>query len=313
MASLRIVTVFGATGTQGQSIINALLADGTFTPRAITRNPDSETANALIARGAQVAKADLMDKESMVKAIRGSEAVFGLTNYFEPSIFPGNPTGEIEQGKNLIDAAKEAGVKFFVFSGLPSMSRISGGKYTRARHFDNKEVIEEYLKASGLVNATVHLGGFLENFWIFKMLKKTPTGFDIAVPKFTREALHNWSWVTRDVGPAVLALLKNYDDPTKAISGKVFPVVNSCVTYPELAEMCAKALGVPVTFTIKETSGIEELDEMFACQSEFASEFFKGVPVPNPELTALGVKFSIIEEFMEEVKTRFWEQGVGKA
>ncbi|KAJ7484154.1 hypothetical protein FB451DRAFT_1554755 [Mycena latifolia] len=313
MASTRIVSVFGATGLQGASIVTAILKDGTFIPRAITRNPASEASLALRARGAEVARADLADKASMVEALRGSEAVFGLTNYFEPSIFPGNPTGEIEQGKNLIDAAKEAGVKFFVFSSLPSMTKLSGGKYTQARHFDNKDAIEEYLRSSGLANASIQLGGFFENFWTFKLLKKTETGFNIAIPKFSREALHNWTWVTRDVGASVLALLKNYDDPSKAISGKVYPVITACLTYPAVAELVAKTLGVEVTFTSPETSGMKELDDMFACQSEFATEFFKGVPIPNPDLVALGVEFSSIEEFMEtDVRNRFGT-GAGSA
>ncbi|KAJ7127777.1 NmrA-like family-domain-containing protein [Mycena epipterygia] len=262
MAPPRMVSVFGATGLQGTSIVNAILKDGTFTPRAITRNPDSEASLKLQARGVQVAKADLANKTSMVDALRGSEAVFGLTNYFEPSIFPGNPAGEIQQGKNLVDAAKEAGVKFFVFSSLPSMSKISGGKYTEACHFDNKETIEEYLRSSGMAKASIHLGGFFENYWIFHLLKKTDVGFNISIPKFSLHSPHNWTWVT--------------------------------------------PLGVEVTFTSSETSGMKELDEMFACQSEFASEFFQGVPVPNPDLVALGVKFSSVEEFMEtEVKSRF--------
>ncbi|KAJ7683468.1 hypothetical protein B0H17DRAFT_941907 [Mycena rosella] len=319
MASSRIVSVFGATGLQGASIVNAILKDGTFTPRAITRNPASEAGLAMKARGAEVAKADLANKASMVEALRGSEAVFGLTNYFEPSIFSGNHTGEIDQGKNLIDAAKEAGVKFFVFrqgfffplrgshvdgceSSLPSISKLSGGKYTEARHFDNKEIIDQYLRSSGIANASIQLGGFFENFWTFKLLKKTETGFNIAIPKFSREALHNWTWVTRDVGASVLALLKNYDDPTKAVSGKVYPVITASLTYPAVAELVSKALGVEVTFTSPETSGMKELDDM----SEFASEFFKGVPIPNPELVALGVKFSSIEEFMAtEIVDRF--------
>ncbi|KAJ7513285.1 hypothetical protein B0H11DRAFT_2213797 [Mycena galericulata] len=306
MPSSRVVSVFGATGLQGSSVVNAILKDGTFTPRAITRNPTSETALKLQARGAELAKADLSDKASMVVALRGSEAVFGLTNYFEPSIYPGNPEGEIQQGKDLIDAAKEAGVKFFVFSSLPSMAKISGGKYTQAHHFDNKAAIDEYLRTSGLANASIQLGGFFENFWVFHLLKKTETGFNIAIPKFDRAAHHNWTWVTRDVGPSVLALLKNYDDPAKAISGKVYPVITTCLTYPAVAEITAKTLGVEVTFSSPETSGMKELDDMFACQSEFASEFFKGVGIPNPDLVALGVEFSSIEEFMEtEVKSRF--------
>ncbi|KAJ6599750.1 hypothetical protein DFH09DRAFT_1021187 [Mycena vulgaris] len=307
MPSPRIVAVFGATGLQGASIMTAILKDGTFTPRAITRNPTSEASLSLRARGAEIFKADLADKKSMnimVQHLSCIQNFSQLTNYFEPSIFPGNPAGEIEQGMNMVDAAKEAGVKFFVFSSLPNMSKRSDGKYTQARHFDNKEAIEQYLRSSGLANASIHLGGFFENFWTFHLLKKTEYGFNIAIPKFSREALHNWTWVSRDVGPAVLALLKNYDDPAKAISGKVYPVITACLTYPAVAELTAQALGVGVTFTSPEKSAMKELDDMVS--SDFASEFFKGVAIPNPELVTLGVKFSSIEEFMEtEVRRRF--------
>ncbi|KAJ7618904.1 hypothetical protein DFH06DRAFT_1342476 [Mycena polygramma] len=243
---------FGVTGLQGTSVVNAIFADGTFTVRAVTRNPASETARKLSERGAQVVKADLMDRISLVEAMRGSEAVFGVTNYFDPSKFPAKAPSEIQQGKNLVDAAQEAGVKFFVFSGLPSISRLTGGKFTRARHFDNKEVIQEYLQTSGFANATVHLGGFLENFWTMRLLKKTPTGFDIGVPMFRREAPHKWTWVSRDLGAAVLALLKSYNDPDKAVSGKIYPVITACLTYPAIAELASKALGAEVTFTPKE-------------------------------------------------------------
>lgn len=38
-----------------------------------------------------------------------------VTNYYDPSISGIKPQGEIEQGKLLVDAAKEAGVQFFVW------------------------------------------------------------------------------------------------------------------------------------------------------------------------------------------------------
>ncbi|KAJ7670835.1 hypothetical protein DFH06DRAFT_1468541 [Mycena polygramma] len=232
------------------------------------------------------------------------QMTFWVTNYFDASKFPAKAPSEIQQGKNLVDSALEAGVNFFVFSGLPSISRLTGGKFTRARHFDNKEVIQEYLQASGLANATIHLGGFLENFWTMRLLKKTPTGFDIGVPMFKRESPYN-----RDLGAAI-ALLKSYNDPDKGVSGNVYPVISACLTYPALAELVSKALGAEVTFTTKEALGVEELDEMFEAQSEFASDFMKGVTVPNSDLVALGGKFSSIEEFMEtEIKTRFRAAG----
>ncbi|KAJ6540242.1 hypothetical protein B0H10DRAFT_2138210 [Mycena sp. CBHHK59/15] len=302
--SSRIVSILGATGLQGASVLNAVLADGTFTPRAVTRNTESEAALKLKARGVEVVKGDMWDKASLVSAFIGSEAVFGLTNFFDPTIFPDNPTGEITQGKNMIDAAKEAGVKFFVFSSLPQPSKVSGGKYTNIVHFENKAAVQQYLQSSGLANASILLGGFLENFWTFKLLRKTDTGMTVAVPKYQPGTVEGMTWVTRDVGPSVLGLLKHYDNPSKDVSGKEYPILTARMSYGALAEMTAKTLGIEVTFSSPDSAGLPVLDDMLSYQAEFG--FATDTPAPNPALVALGVQFSTVEEFMEtEVKTRF--------
>lgn len=63
---------------KGSAVIDRLLKDGTFTPRAITRNPGSEASLKLQERGVEVIKADSGDKASLVSALRGSEAVFAV-------------------------------------------------------------------------------------------------------------------------------------------------------------------------------------------------------------------------------------------
>jgi NmrA-like family len=91
-----VIAVFGATGTQGpasfsviwerrltlfttgSAVVDTLLSDGTFTPRAITRNTASDKALALKTRGAEVAQANIWDKESIIEAITGCEGVFGV-------------------------------------------------------------------------------------------------------------------------------------------------------------------------------------------------------------------------------------------
>ncbi|KAJ7456731.1 NAD(P)-binding protein [Mycena galericulata] len=303
MASARIVSVFGATGTQGAAVVKALLKDGTFVPRAIGRNPDSDSARKLKASGIEFAKGDSFDKASLVSALRGSEAVFAMT----APVFPLKAEGpdEITQGKNIIDAAKEAGVKFFIFSSLPSIKRISGGKYKNVLHYDQKEAVEEYLRSSGLANATLHLGGFLENYWKFGLLKKTATGFDVSIVNYSASDRQAFTWVERDVPAVVLALLKNYTDAAKGVSGKVYPIVNATMPYAELAALTGKALGKEVTFTTAPPSGIVPMDEMFAAHAEY-SGLFTATPTPNPDLVALGVKLGTIDEFLEaEVKPRF--------
>jgi uncharacterized protein YbjT (DUF2867 family) len=59
-------------------VIDTLLADKTFTPRAVTRNASSDAAKLLASRGAEVVEADLWDRESVKRALVGCEAVFGV-------------------------------------------------------------------------------------------------------------------------------------------------------------------------------------------------------------------------------------------
>jgi putative NADH-flavin reductase len=63
--------------------------------------------------------ADLNDKASVKKAIEGSAVVFGVTNYWEKM----SAEVELNQGKNIVDAAKEAGVERLIWSSLPNVSK----------------------------------------------------------------------------------------------------------------------------------------------------------------------------------------------
>ncbi|KAJ7659250.1 hypothetical protein DFH06DRAFT_989665 [Mycena polygramma] len=303
--SSRIVSVFGATGLQGSAVVNALLKDGTFVPRAISRDPESDASKKLKARGVEVVKGDTIDKASLVSALRGSEAVFALTKpvFFLPNMEDKN---EVVQGKNIVDAAKEVGVKFFVFTGsLPSLAKLSGGKYVNAVQYEGKVAVQEYLKASGIPHASLLLSAFLENFWTQPWLKKTATGLDIGIPILKPTDRESFVWVSRDVPAAALALFKNYTDPSKEINGKVFPVVTATLPAGELAGKTAKALGVDVSFTTLPPTGRVPVDEMWNAHVEFGG-LYAATPVPNPDLVAFGAKFSTVEEFLEvEVKPRF--------
>jgi uncharacterized protein YbjT (DUF2867 family) len=64
----QIITVIGATGVQGGSVVDAALKSGIYKVRAITRNINSDKAKALAARGVELATADLSDEQSLIKA-----------------------------------------------------------------------------------------------------------------------------------------------------------------------------------------------------------------------------------------------------
>ncbi len=160
MTDGRTMLVTGATGAQGGSVARHLLAGGKFSVRALTRNPNSEKAKALQAAGAEVIQGDLDDLKSLQTALEGCSGVFGVTNFWE------HLQNEYTQGKNLIDAVAASGVKHFVFSSLPHVQKITGGKL-EVPHFDMKAQLEEYTRELELSATFVHVAFYFENFLTF--------------------------------------------------------------------------------------------------------------------------------------------------
>src|SRR5258708_38487009 len=105
----KTIVIIGATGAQGKGIVNALVNEGTFNVRAITRNPEKYSGKA-----PEVVFGDLNNVQSLKDAFKNAYGVFAVTNFWESA-------DEITQGKNAVDAAKAAGVKHFVWSTLPDV------------------------------------------------------------------------------------------------------------------------------------------------------------------------------------------------
>jgi hypothetical protein len=147
----KLVTVVGATGIQGGSVIDALLQNPSYTLRALTRNPQSAPAQKLRERGVEVIAADTSDESSLRAAFAGSHAIFAATNFFEPFATLGaDKAGEIEtaQGINLAKAAAATeSLEHYVWSTLPNAGAISGGRISVA-HFAAKNRVDDYIKTN---------------------------------------------------------------------------------------------------------------------------------------------------------------------
>lgn len=66
---------------------------------------------------------------------------------------------EYQQGANVVDAAKEAGVQHLIISTLKDVTKLSNGEFPHVYHFDSKAKIAEYAKNSG-VPTTQFMPGF---------------------------------------------------------------------------------------------------------------------------------------------------------
>lgn len=149
----KTLTVIGATGIQGSSVVQAALEAGEkWKVRAITRNGLGEAATALRGGGVEVVTADLNDIRSLKQAFAGSQAIFALTDFFVPFLAFGAVTEKAEelewkQACNIIEAASSCvTLEHFIWSTLPNASKISQGKY-RIPHFLAKNRAEEHIKA----------------------------------------------------------------------------------------------------------------------------------------------------------------------
>jgi len=148
--------VAGATGHQGGSVVNALLEDGGWQVRALTRDPSSEASKALAAKGVELVKGDLSNKQDVLEALKGAYGFFAVSPMQVWS-------SEAEVGKLMVDAAKEAGVQHFIWSTLPNAEKITGGKID-VPHFTNKAIVEDHARQSGLRASFVAAAFYYQNF-----------------------------------------------------------------------------------------------------------------------------------------------------
>lgn len=110
----------------------------------------------------------------------------------------------------MIDAAKAAGVERLVWSGLPSCTKLSGGKLTHLIHFDGKAAVTEYGRQSGVPFVDVQAGGYASNFLNHFMAptKQADGSFTIRVP-FPRTTQLPIIDMVRDYGLYVRQVLES--------------------------------------------------------------------------------------------------------
>jgi uncharacterized protein YbjT (DUF2867 family) len=85
--------------------------------------------------------------ETLRAAFEGAHGVFLVTNFWEKG------TDELKQATAAVHVAKDAGVKHFVWSTLPNVEAISGGKFD-VPHFTGKAKADRIVQAAGFVNHT---------------------------------------------------------------------------------------------------------------------------------------------------------------
>jgi uncharacterized protein YbjT (DUF2867 family) len=152
-----MILIVGATGLLGGMITRRLLDRGEHV-RILVRTDSS--FESMVQAGAEAAFGDLKDPDSLDRAMLGADRVITTAN----SAGRGGPdnveTVEIAGNRNLIDAARKAGVEQFIFTSALGADEDSPVPFLRG-----KALTERYLRESGVPYTILSPNLFME-VWI---------------------------------------------------------------------------------------------------------------------------------------------------
>ncbi len=293
MTSTSIIAVFGATGAQGGGLIRAILndAESPFTIRAITRNPQSEKAQALAAQGIEVVQADLNDLESLVTALRGCTAAFCVTNFWDTF------SAEIEkqQAKNLAQACKQANIQHAIWSTLEDTRRFFPitdqrmpvlQEHYNVPHFDAKGEADAFFQEAGVSTTFLATSYYWENLIYFgtgpqrgqdgKLYFTMPMA-DAKLPGIAAE----------DIGRIAYGVFKR----GKEFVGTYVYAAGECVSGADMARGMSSVIGEEVIYNDADPDvyrqfgfpGADEMGNMFQFKRDFTAEYV-GVREANRDL-----------------------------
>ncbi|KAJ1895997.1 hypothetical protein LPJ81_004840, partial [Coemansia sp. IMI 209127] len=243
------VAIIGATGLQGGSVLRSLHSAGKYNITAVTRNTSSASATEIKSKypDVKLIKADLDDVESLTKAFKNTDLVFGMTLFDQPDIMNRIAAGDVDvefnHGKNIADAAIASGVKDIIFSTLYSMSELSNGECLDAIQFDGKYKIEKYIKskATEIRGAFIHVGYYMENYVSLSRISpedNRTVEFAIPAKPTTKLPLVD---IAKDTGGVVSHMLDNFDD----FVGKTMPVCSGFYEAQDMVNAFTEVTGKP--------------------------------------------------------------------
>lgn len=229
-----IVTIVGSSSKQGRSVAQSLLLSGRYHIRALTRRIDSPEALRLAQQGAELVAVPLAidRKKDFAKAFEGAHGAFLMT----PGVIP--PAAyEFDIGKNLADAAVEAGVQHVVFSALENVDKITGGTKF-APHFTDKGRVEAYIRELPIQSSFIELAFFYTNLleYYTPRMDGDTLVFPIYLPEHFPAPFVDPLTAT---GPAVLEI---FDHPD-AYAGQTLPVIGDIISPAEMIETFTRVTG----------------------------------------------------------------------
>lgn len=222
------ILVFGATGRQGGSVVNALLKR--WRVRAFVRNAANPASAALREAGVDLFSGSFDDRGAISAAMKNAYGVF--------IVLPGNLSAEdeVKYATEIANIATESGVAHLVYSSGASV----GETLTGVARFDSKPRIEAYIRNLPIVSTIVRPMIFMD------MLVRPGSGLDkgqlvsLMVPDKPIQLT-----AVEDIGKFVAAIFS--DRPRFA--GQTLKIASDTVTGVELAATLSAVVGRPIAYS----------------------------------------------------------------
>lgn len=230
MSELKKIVVCGATGKQGGAVLYALLESDLWNVVAISRDTQSQKAEAIKKKGVPVLEADLATKSSLVTAFKGAYAVYGVT-------MPLNPKGKLDteyewlQGQNIVEACVANNIQHLVLS---TVMYVEAGQENTLTYIKRKIDIENLVKKNNLPYTFHCPGSFMDDFGgeYMPVKKNVITGMAANDAKLPHIAC-------RDIGKIAAMAFAN---PAE-FKGKKLNLAGDFISGNELAAVASKLSG----------------------------------------------------------------------
>jgi NADH dehydrogenase len=137
-----MILVTGGTGFVGSHLIKRMRQENLLV-RAMVRNPAKATG--LLDLGVEVVPGDVSDKASLEKAVQGVERVVHLVGIIQEAPGATFQSVHVDGTRNLVEEARKAGVRHFLFQSALGTRANAESKYHRT-----KWEAEELVRGSGI-------------------------------------------------------------------------------------------------------------------------------------------------------------------
>lgn len=280
------VLVIGATGNQGGATARALLDRGVAV-RALVRDTRSDKAQALKERGAELVIGDLDDAASLVAAAEGADGVFSIP-YPDVTDLAGD--AEVIRGRNVVEAARKAGVAQVVHSSVSGAGEFhrtqpgwAEGRWDK-HYWESKAAIDEAVRTGGFERWTVlKPATFMENLTGWSYLFGDWSSGTI-ITGFAADTLIPWIAVD-DIGEAAAIA---FTEPGR-LDGMDVELAGDMLTMTETAAILSEVTGRTISAPVLSPLEAVERGMLPAMVNGVERINANGTPARPEDVRALGL------------------------